>query len=227
MLPALSRLVGIHPTAEALAQRYDRAANKWHDAMHKYGQMTAYADLVRQAESKLPKSRDGQALSVLDAGAGTGAFSLAFRQIISRPVDVDLLDMSDAMLAVAKNNHIAVGHRTNQICADIAALTPDSKRYDIILCAHTIEHCLDPVAALEKLRSVLKPDGIILLSVSKPHWCTAFVQFTWGHKAYRVEKFIKMLAKAQLTNVETFGFADGPPKFLSYGYIAIPTKEAS
>lgn len=225
MLQTLSRLIGIRPAPQTLAERYNRAADKWHDAMHKYGQMTAYADLVRQAEPKLPKPRNDKALAVLDAGAGTGAFSIAFRQIITQPMEVDLLDVSDAMLAAAKNNHMASGHTTNQICADIAALDPKDKRYDVILCAHSIEHCPDPVAALEKLRAVLTPGGIILLSVSKPHWCTAIVQFTWRHKAYRVEKFLKILSSANLTNVETYGFAAGPPKFLSYGYIV--NKETS
>lgn len=225
MLPTLSRLVGMRSASETLVERYNRGADNWHAAMQRYGQITAYADLVRQAEPKLSKSRDGKVLAVLDAGAGTGAFSLAFRQVVTYPMEVDLLDISDAMLAAAKNNHIASGYNTTQICADIAALDPKDQRYDVILCAHTIEHCPDPVAALQKLRAVLNPGGIILLSVSKPHWCTAIVQLTWRHKAYRVEKFLRMLSQANFNNVETFGYAAGPPKFLSYGYIV--NKETS
>lgn len=224
MFPAITRFLGNHPR-QSLIERYDRAADKWHAAMKKHGQLTAYAGLVRQATPKLPENQNGQALNVLDAGAGTGGFSLVFCEIVQRRVNVDLLDTSENMLRLAAHNHRREGRTARQICTDIANLDPNIKRYDVILCAHTIEHCTDPVATLEKLRAALTPGGTLLLAVSKPHWCTAIIQFTWRHRAYRVKDFLKILSQANLTDVETYGFAAGPPKFLSYGYIV--NKETS
>lgn len=40
-----------------------------------------------------------------------------------------------------------------------------SERYDVAVASETIEHCLDPIAALRGLRSCLRPEGLVVVTV--------------------------------------------------------------
>jgi 2-polyprenyl-3-methyl-5-hydroxy-6-metoxy-1,4-benzoquinol methylase len=204
----------------SLAQRYDRAAKKWHKTLLNNGYLDAYADLIRASLAELPVLKNSTALSVLDAGAGTGGFSLVFCETVMGSKSVDLLDISKNMLEIAAGNHRLRGQPTQGICAAIHDLEPGTKRYDVILCAHVIEHCANPVDALTSLHALLAPGGVLILSMSKPHWCTAILRLLWGHKAWAATAATNMLNKAGFSEPDVHPFKSGPPKFTSLGYIA-------
>jgi 2-polyprenyl-3-methyl-5-hydroxy-6-metoxy-1,4-benzoquinol methylase len=207
-----------------LIRRYDRIADRWHRAMRKQGYIAAYVDLAQSTIPPFLAERTGP-IAVLDAGTGSGGFAVALCQALKNAhirdhnISIDLMDMSNKMLDAATENLKKTGHTTRRICADIATLNPDRKRYDIILCAHVIDHCPDPVEILHKLHAALAPGGIILFAVSKPHWCTALLQLKWGHHAYSAEQFIALSTDAGFTETRAFAFKKGPPKHTSFGYI--------
>lgn len=204
--------------APSLAEAYDRAAATWHATISKFGFVEAYEDLLSLAGQRLPADRIRD-LKVLDAGAGTAAFSLAFSRLFACP-SFDLLDLSPEMLERGAQTLAAQGLTSDRLCCDIRDLPARPKRYDVILSAHLIEHVGDINEALAAMRSALAPGGLLVLAVSKPHWCTALVRMRWGHRAYRPAEMRAHLHANGFDAVDTYSFASGPPKRLSAGYIA-------
>jgi 2-polyprenyl-3-methyl-5-hydroxy-6-metoxy-1,4-benzoquinol methylase len=204
--------------APALAAAYDRVAATWHATICKFGFVKAYGDLLELASRRF-LTENMSDLNVLDAGSGTAGFSLAFAQQIGR-ASFDLLDVSNEMLRKGAHTLAVEGLPSDQICCDIADLPARPKRYDVILSAHLIEHVGDVGAVLEALRAALSPGGVLILVVSKPHWCTTLVRLRWGHRAYRPAEMETLLSASGFEDIETFSFSAGPPKRLSAGYVA-------
>ncbi|NOR63470.1 MAG: methyltransferase domain-containing protein [Rhodobacteraceae bacterium] len=201
-------------TNKHLAARYDAAAESWHRKIAPLGYPKAYGELV-QALGQI----NARGFAVLDAGAGCGDFSSAFVAAHGAPKALTLLDISADMLKAAKARLRESGVEASFIIGDIES-RPATQNYGLILCAHVVEHCPEPVAALRALRNVLQPDGKLLLVVSKPHWCTAIIRLIWRSKAFSPAKTRELLAEAGFETVEIYGFKAGPPSRTSMGYIA-------
>jgi SAM-dependent methyltransferase len=94
---------------------------------------------------------------VLEAGCGVGAktITLASRNPGARFVCTDI---SAESLAKAKEHNL--DNVTFQQ-ADIFAMPFPAAMFDHVFVCHVLEHLTDPVAALRKLRPVLKPGGTI------------------------------------------------------------------
>ncbi len=220
MLSAFSKLPLIKSVLPNLTTRYDRAAKGWHKTVCKLGYYQAYKDLVSTAFETIPSIRDEGDYSVLDAGCGSGAFTMALCEDTPRPMAIDLLDISPKMLAQAAQNLSDQPHIFRQLCADIESVASKGQKYDLILSAHVIDHLTEPSKALHALHCALRSNGKLLLAVSKPHWCTSLVQMRWHHNAYQPTKVTQMLKNAGFTRITQFPFKEGPPKFTSHGYIA-------
>lgn len=199
----------------SLNAAYDRAAGGWHDKLRSLG---FFADYTGLAEAGMRRS--GAAHAVLDVGCGTGALSTAWVEAggLAKNGQLDLLDPSSRML--------------EQACARLGGLHPRAleggvgcpdlpdRSYNVVLCAHVIEHLPDPVDSLAWMASKLKPGGHLVLAVSQPHWCTALVRLRWGSKAWRAGEVLGMLERSNLKDVRTHAFEAGPPSRLSCGYVA-------
>ena len=203
----------------SLTDAYDRAANSWHATISKFGFVEAYGDLLALANNRLPKRNT---LKVLDAGSGTAAFSLAFAQQFGRH-DFTLLDNSANMLERGAQVMTENGFACRTLCNDVDALADQQSTYDVILSAHLVEHVADIDATLRTLKSALTPDGVLVLVVSKPHWCTSIVRLRWGHTAYRVSEMQAHLRISGFNDIDLFSFSAGPPKRLSAGYVTQPS----
>ncbi|MEL6570108.1 MAG: class I SAM-dependent methyltransferase [Pseudomonadota bacterium] len=201
-------------TPSRLPQLYDAASTSWQDTIDRLGYPGAYAELAAAAFATDLSSRP----KILDVGTGTGALAAAIIRRSGPPQSLDLLDVSENMLEIAGRALRAHGPRL--IHGAVGAVDLPERAYDVILCAHTIEHLPDPERAMSWMRRHLKPDGRIVLSISKPHWCTALIRWRWGHKAYRKTEVESLLATAGLTHLATVEFSKGPPRRTSQGYIA-------
>lgn len=90
---------------------------------------------------------------VLDAGAGRGSWR---GMIISHSAGYESIDISP------RGRHEPTW--TGDICA--MPQVPDS-RYDTVVCHQVLEHVRSPCRAFDEIRRVLRPEGILILSV--PH----------------------------------------------------------
>ncbi|MCJ8337276.1 MAG: class I SAM-dependent methyltransferase [Pseudomonadales bacterium] len=203
-----------------LVSRYDRVAANWHVSLQANHHISGYQQVIDEAINCFQFDLVSAFLSVLDAGAGTAGFSLALGKRLHRELTFDLLDPSPTMLNIAQQQLHNRGYSCKLIHGVINVLQHSRKRYDLILCDHVIEHCADGHAALQTLFRVMSDNGIIILAVSKPHWCTRLIQLTWGHQAKANASFIMMLHSARFSRVFATCFKKGPTKLTSYGYFA-------
>lgn len=200
----------------ALQDLYAEVAEKWQSGIDRLGFPAAYRSLM---QAELQNRPDGFPVGkVADIGTGSGAFAQAFLDAGNQPMQITLTDNCEEMLPIARNN---LSDCQAEIICLPAPLGEDlPEKYDILLCAHVVEHTPDTSHAIRWLHDQLRPGGRLILSLSKPHWCTALVRWRWGHKAYRPEEAREMLLAAGFSTVQNRPYSSGPPSRVSCGYIA-------
>lgn len=100
---------------------------------------------------------------VLDAGCGVGWGSLLLHE--GGAAAVTGVDISDEALADAA----ARAPEVRFVRADLEALPFGDDAFDLVTCFEAIEHVADPHRALDELRRVLTPAGVLLVSSPNPH----------------------------------------------------------
>jgi len=155
-------------------------------------------------------------MRVLDAGTGSGALAQAFAKASPYSNEIDLLDLSPAMLAIAEQN---VPGRTRAIHGALGTDEVAEATYDRVLCGHTIEHCANPNGTLAWLFTRLKPGGMLILAVSHPHWCPALVRWKYGSAAFYPKEVTWMLSPLGFEAISVCPHDTGPPSRVSCGYL--------
>lgn len=133
----------------------------------------AHADLQRGVAARLASGVPPfVAPRVLELGCGTGLLS---RQLTERYPDGTFLltDLSPAMLDRCRTNLGGTGPRLT--FAEMDAENPKlDERFDVIAMSMTLHWLSDPLAALERLRGLLTPNGTLAFATlsgeSFPEW---------------------------------------------------------
>lgn len=102
--------------------------------------------------------------TVLDLGCGQGLHSQAFRQHLKSVVGIDA------------STHWGVPDILGEFCT-----TEFEEQFDLVWCSHTLEHQVNVNIFLQKIFSVLKPGGILAITVppAKPNIVGGHVT-TWN-----------------------------------------------
>ncbi|OZA00786.1 MAG: hypothetical protein B7Y02_18190, partial [Rhodobacterales bacterium 17-64-5] len=98
--------------------------------------------------------------------------------------------------------------------------------YDIITAAHSLEHVPDPARTLTRVRKLLNPGGIVILVVSRPHWCSRLVWLNWRHRRFAEAEVRAMLAGAGFADLHCWQPPAGPPRRLSLAYAGRKGRQA-
>ncbi len=97
---------------------------------------------------------------VLDAGCGMGYGTAALAGAgAKRAVGVD---MSQGAILDARERFGGVGEF---VAGDLHELPFEDDSFDVVVCFEAVVHVRDPERALDELRRVLRPEGVLLLSV--------------------------------------------------------------
>lgn len=112
--------------------------------------------LTHNLKPFLVKARNGNAL---DAGGGTGEFTL---ELLKYGMEVVLNDISSETLSlaaqkIAEDSPVTLQHGDIQSIQSVHG-------FDVICCHAVLEWAKSPLACIEHLISLLKPDGILSLS---------------------------------------------------------------
>jgi ubiquinone/menaquinone biosynthesis C-methylase UbiE len=96
---------------------------------------------------------------VLEVAVGTG------RNLLHYPADVTLtgIELSSAMLAIARQRATGLGRDVNLREGDAEQLPFDDASFDTVVCALSLCTIPGPVAAVGEMRRVLAPGGRLLL----------------------------------------------------------------
>jgi ubiquinone/menaquinone biosynthesis C-methylase UbiE len=207
-MPLASDPTGI----DRLIVAYDRAAPFWAAKAIRLGYPAAYRWLLTLSLRDCPPPAD-----ILDVGCGTGVFAEACLEALPRPRTLTLVDPSTTMLSVARDR-IGACMAPELVCAPLRDL-PANASYDLILCAHVLDHGHDPVGDLAHLARLLGPSGRIILVHSRPHWCSRLVALLWHHHPRTPAATRASVRNAGLNLIADYRFPAGPPRRLSHAYV--------
>jgi 2-polyprenyl-3-methyl-5-hydroxy-6-metoxy-1,4-benzoquinol methylase len=136
---------------------YDRFADQFDSKMNRYDTEKRVRILFDQL---LPEDLSGKAL--LDAGSGTGWFSL---KATERGADVTSLDIGPKLL-----EQVAKKCETKRVVGDICRTEFEDGTFEFIVSSEVIEHVPEPRKAIAELSRILKPGGILVLSTPNKLW---------------------------------------------------------
>lgn len=98
----------------------------------------------------------------LDAGSGGGHFSHAAESLGAKVVSLDV--GLNLLKQVSKKCD------SNKILGSVLELPVKKNLFDVVLSTDVIEHTPDPINALQELSSVVKPGGLLLVTVPCRLW---------------------------------------------------------
>jgi ubiquinone/menaquinone biosynthesis C-methylase UbiE len=206
----------------ALSARYDRAAPRWGTRMARLGFPAAYRGLAAEALRRFPLAGPpGGPIAMADLGTGDGAFAESLLGALGRDrkrLQVTLVDSAPGMLEAARRR---LGpDRARYVLGDADTVALPGAPFDLIGAAHVLEHVPDLHATLGRVRALLKPGGVLVLAVSRPHWCSRLVWLNWRHRMLDPATVRAALAAAGFLDPQDWRLAAGPPRRLSQAYAA-------
>jgi len=148
-----------HEYADFYASGYRQLVSAYHgrliDPVSIQQEQQAYSEEMEQLVRPYLESRRGQ--TFLDVGGSTGVIAIHFAKYFG--VVPTIIDPAPDEI------HEADRFGLKTITALMEEWEPGERRYDIVGMFQTIDHLLDVKATLEKIRAILKPDGIFLVDI--------------------------------------------------------------
>lgn len=214
------------PTQAELSGLYDRNAWRWRLSLWFLGVGRAYRQLMRELVSTGRLAMLSPHCRVLDAGLGSGDFALALAEQLTEPPEIHGVDLSPRMLALARRRLSGLGQEGLSGRLRLAALDDlpyPSETFDLVLCAHVIEHCDAPDEGIKELMRVLKPNGALILVTSRVHALNLVQGARWGFQPVPFRHLQAMLTSAGARCVCRHAFKGAlmPSKWISQAVVAI------
>jgi ubiquinone/menaquinone biosynthesis C-methylase UbiE len=146
-----SRLVAI--LYDRVASRYDRIKNL------RYVHESCFLGIpLAERLQNVP------APTILDVATGTCRLPLAVLPLIATGAVVVGVDRSGGMLRMGAQARTALGSNVGLVQADAEALPMADASFDAVTCIEALEFFVRPGEALEEMRRVLRPGGVLLAS---------------------------------------------------------------
>ena len=181
------------PTAKAVrvwdktAPRYDRDIRFWERV-----QLTGGREwIAARAEGR-----------VLEVAIGTG------RNLEHYPPDVTVtgIELSPAMLAIARQHSTDLGRDVDLREGDAQALPFPADSFDTVVCALSLCTIRDPAAAIAEMKRVLRPGGrLLLLDHVGSTWPPIFA-VQWLIERFTIRSAGEHMTRRQLPLVRAAGF---------------------
>ncbi|MBD2773877.1 class I SAM-dependent methyltransferase [Iningainema tapete] len=140
--------------------------------------------------SWLPKTPN---LRVLNAGCGSGEMNILLSQ--NSTWQVDALDVDVEAIRLSQNLKLEHDITNLNIYHSTIEEYTATEKYDIIVSNDVLEHIEDDRAAMQKLSDLLKPNGLICISVPALQWLFGYHDEMLGHyRRYHRQELIDKLS---------------------------------
>eukprot|EP00746_Dinoflagellata_sp_MGD_P131462 gnl/MRDRNA2_/MRDRNA2_65245_c0_seq1.p1 gnl/MRDRNA2_/MRDRNA2_65245_c0~~gnl/MRDRNA2_/MRDRNA2_65245_c0_seq1.p1 ORF type:complete len:402 (-),score=54.94 gnl/MRDRNA2_/MRDRNA2_65245_c0_seq1:161-1366(-) len=154
-----------HVTSQVVREMYDASPYiRWQNLAHQghgyRSNLTIYL-LYQAAVESLPENPN----QVLVLGCGTGSFTTAFAY--AHPdANITAVDFSSSSLGFAERKRQELGlSNVRYAKADILEVDLPSGYFDFIQCSGVLHHMADPSAGLAVITRLLKPFGVVYISL--------------------------------------------------------------
>jgi 2-polyprenyl-3-methyl-5-hydroxy-6-metoxy-1,4-benzoquinol methylase len=125
---------------------------------------------AREVERQFPRGFNGR---VLDVGCGTGAFAMEMQR---RGWNVSVTELDDAVLERMRARGMQAKRPENAMREGF------DRPFDAITCWHVLEHVPDPMAMMKWARTMLAPEGVLLVNVPNlASWQARHFRQLWMH----------------------------------------------
>lgn len=155
---------------------------------------------------------------ILDVGCGTGVLAGI---LTDYGYDVTGIDISDSAIEKCHEKGI------NAYVQDLSEpFSFKEREFDCILMSEVLEHIVDPIQVLRKLRAVLKPGGVMIITTPNSVFFTRRLRYLIGKSSTETQNFshLRFFSKKLLSSVVTaagFQIVD----FLGYFFNPFNMKE--
>lgn len=129
-------------------------------------------------------------MQILDAGCGAGGMM----ECLSKYGQVTGIDVSKEMVEHCRNIGLSA------TCDSILKLPFQDHFFDLVLCLDVLEHLPDEMTALEELKRVIKPEGVLVLSVPAFSWLWSDHDNLNNHyRRYNAGELVEIIKKSNLS----------------------------
>jgi len=161
----------------------------------------------------------------LDVGGGTGRYGVKFGQAFPE-AQVFVTDILESSLDVARRLIAEIGvHNVLPQKEDAMNMSFSNDSFDVVFCDVVIQHLPDAKNVLREMRRVLKPGGVLIVSVNNawnPHMVFKFLSgkaYQYGYeKSYTRKELRSLFLENQLNVVALDGF------YPAYGVYRLKTR---
>jgi SAM-dependent methyltransferase len=146
-----------------------------------------------------------QGLSILNAGCGSGELCLLLARAGHRVVGIDPAP-EYIQLARVNARRCGADNCTFQVCSIEKMSAPDP--FDCVMATDVLEHIEDDRQAFEKMVQLVKPGGLIVITVPAGQWLFGYHDESLGHYRRYSRRTLRQLVsdRCQVEKIRYFGF---------------------
>ncbi len=165
--------------------------------------------LTAAAWSHMPKDA-----KVLDVGCGTGD---NLRYILRDRADFFGLEYASPTADIARK---ILGERAEIRVGSATAIPFENDQFDLVMCIEVLEHIAEDHRGCEEIARVIKPGGVLIISLPYRHWFPSYLT-TMGHMRHYTRSDVeKLLSDAGLTVTHYLANYPRWSRFANYVYVS-------